>query len=619
MAKLIDLADVVTHPLGKRLLRRCSGPAERLLGVDRINDYYERFRAEVLSGDLSESVFATALDVLNVRFAVERGRLHHIPRNGPVVIVANHPFGAVEGVILGAMLLRIRPDVRIIGNYLLKEIIGIRDYIFPVDPFGHKPAVSANARGIKQCLSWLRRGGCLAVFPSGEVASWQPRKGGVMDPPWNAHVAALVRLSRATVVPVYFPGRNSAYFMLLGLLSPRIRTALLPRELANQSGRRISLRIGRGIPWHRLQRFADDQAMTHYMRLSTEVLKVDTKQPGLRAQPSAGTDRLRPLETVIPPVPKQRMQRDIEQLPRDQRLLESGDFSVWLAQSRQIPHVLDEIGRLREITFRQVQEGTGRAVDLDRFDDYYLHLFLWHRKKSEVVGGYRLGPVDTILKERGLSSLYTHSLFRFEADFLDRLPPSIEFGRSFIRPEYQKKFNSLILIWRGIGQFIRRCPRYKILFGPVSISRDYEAVSKTLLVHFLKNNNFHADLSRHIAPRRPYRPQRTHLLDEGALQDSACGIEDISFLISEIENDGKGVPVLLKHYLKLNGKLLSFNVDKDFSDVVDGLLMVDLRETDPKILKRFIGSTDPAKPRVRHSNCPLSARGEAIRRGRRTT
>jgi putative hemolysin len=416
-----------------------------------------------------------------------------------------------------------------------------------------------------------------------------------VEPAWHPHVATLVRLGRATVVPVYFPGRNSAFFMLMGLLSPRLRTALLPRELVNRSRQRIALRIGRGIPWHRLRRFPDDKVMIDYLRLSTEVLSIDPSPREPEARLSSGPDRDGGLEPVIAPVSKQRMQSEIDRLPGDQCLLESGAFSVWLAQSGQIPHVLDEIGRLREITFRQVQEGTGRALDLDRFDGHYRHLFLWHRPKAELVGGYRLGPVDTILKERGLSGLYTQSLFRFGAEFLDQLPPAIEFGRSFIRPEYQKKFNSLILIWRGIGQLISRCPRYKILFGPVSISRDYEAVSKTLLVHFLKHNNFHDDLARYVAPRQPYRPQGIRLPDESVLQSAGWGIEEISFLISEIEKDGKGVPALLKHYLKLNGKLLSFNVDKAFSDVVDGLLMVDLRETDPKILKRFIGPVDLAK------------------------
>jgi hypothetical protein len=227
---------------------------------------------------------------------------------------------------------------------------------------------------------------------------------------------------------------------------------------------------------------------------------------------------------------------------------------------------------------------------LDHFDAHYIHLFLWNHTTSEVVGAYRLGLVDRILEDFGPKGLYTNTLFRFKPDFMSRLPPAIEFGRSFIRPEYQKKFNCLVLIWRGIGQFIRRHPRYQVLFGPVSISRDYHSVSRMLLVRFLKENRFDHSLSAYVAPRQPYRSPSVGWLDEKALKAAFRDIEDVAFLISEIERDGKGVPVLLKHYLKLNAKLLGFSVDKAFSDVVDGLLMVDLRATDAKIVNRFIGS-----------------------------
>jgi putative hemolysin len=441
-------------------------------------------------------------------------------------------------------------------------------------------------------MSWLKKGGCLATFPSGEVASWHPRMGRVVDPAWNPHIAAMIRVSQATVVPVFFPGRNSLFFMAMGLLHPSLRTALLPREFSNKFGQRFPVRIGRAIPWNRMRHFPEDSSIINYLRLMTEILKVRQRTQRSDSGFPAWAVKSKSFQPVMPAVSKQLLKREIERLPKDQCLVEKGDFAVLFAQSNQIPHVLNEIGRLREITFREVQEGTGRAIDLDHFDAHYTHLFLWNHATSELVGGYRLGFVDTILRERGVNGLYTHSLFRFKPEFINLLPPAIEFGRSFVRPEYQKKFNSLVLIWRGIGQYIKRCPQYKVLFGPVSISRDYQAVSKTLLVHFLKENNFHADLSRYVSPRQPYRSSPIRCLGENTMKSGIYNIEEISFLISEIENDGKGVPVLLKHYLKLNGKLLSFNIDKAFSNALDGLLMVDLRETDPKILNRFIGLPD---------------------------
>ncbi len=590
MPKLIDLTTVPTHLPGRWLLKLCAKPIERLLAIDRINDIYERFHRKVVNEDIADSVFATALDELNVRFPVQRGQLDHIPAKGPVVIVANHPFGAVEGLILGALLLRVRPDVLLLGNYLLHEIVGIRDYILPVNPFGNKQDTAKNARGLRHCLRWLKKEGLLIAFPAGEVASWHPRRGGVADPVWHPQIATLIRLSRATVIPIYFPGHNSALFMTLGLLHPRLRTAMLPRELVNKTRKSIAVRIGSALSWQQLQRFPDDTALIQFLRLRTELLQLDAHSRAHERASATSKNHERHLEPVRAPVPAQRMQTEVDHLPGDQCLLKSGAFSVWLAESRQIPSVLEELGRLREITFREAQEGTGRSSDLDRFDEHYHHLFLWHQGKAEVVGGYRLGFVDTILRQHGIEGLYTHSLFRFGPELLNQLPPAIEFGRSFIRPEYQKKYNSLLLIWRGIGQFIARYPRYKILFGPVSISRDYETVSRNLLVHFLKHHKFNDDLSRHVSPRQPYHAEGMKLRSDHELLHSLSDIDNVSLLISEIEKDGKGVPVLLKHYLKLNGKLLSFNVDKAFSDVVDGLLMVDLRETDPKLLKRFLGS-----------------------------
>jgi putative hemolysin len=376
MPKLIDLTTAPPNLPGRRLLKRYARSIERLLAIDRINEAYEGFHRKVVSEDIGDSVFAAALDELHIHMTIQRGHLENIPANGAVVIVANHPFGAVEGLILGALLLRIRPDVRLLGNYLLQEIIGIRDYILPVNPFGNKQDTGKNARGLRQCLTWLKKEGSLISFPSGEVASWHPRRGGVADPVWYPQIATLIRLSRATVVPIYFPGHNSALFMLLGLLHPRLRTTLLPRELVNKAQKNIALRIGSALSWQQLQRFPDDTALIQFLRLRTELLQLDTPPRDHARTSSAGEHDGRHHAPVGAPVPAHRMQTDIDHLPGDQCLLKSGPFSVWLAESRQIPSVLEEIGRLREITFREAQEGTGHSTDLDRFDEHYRHLFL---------------------------------------------------------------------------------------------------------------------------------------------------------------------------------------------------------------------------------------------------
>ena len=614
MDKLIDLSTFFKHPIPSILFRAVQRPVERLLALDRINRYYNRLHQTLTAGGSTKCAFETSLEILKVRYQVDENELERIPKQGPVVIVANHPFGGIEGLIMGALLLRKRNDVRILGNYLLKRIIGIRERIISVDPFGNRRAGSTNRSGLKQSLSWLKKGGALVTFPAGEVASWQRSEFRIADPEWNLHIGAFIRLSKATTVPVYFPGRNGLFFQLMGMLHPLLRTALLPRELVNKRQQTLDVHIGNPIAWKQLKRYDDDTSITNYLRFSTEVLKTRTSIHAFKFNPFAGAvNRQTHLEPIIAPDSEKILDQEVQQLPDHQCLIERGDFSVYFARSSQIPRLLNEIGRLREITFREVGEGTGRAIDLDHFDDYYIHLFLWNHATSELVGAYRLGLVDQILNQHGPAGLYTSELFRFKPEFVDQLTHAIELGRSFIRSEYQKKYNSLILIWRAIGAFIGRNPHYNILFGPVSISRNYHKVSKTLLVRFLKQHNFNTSLSTYVRPRRPFRCPRINCLDQDALLSSFRDIDVISLLISEIEKDGKGVPVLLKHYLKLNGKLLSFNLDKAFSNALDGLLMVDLRQTDPKILNRFIGpqgaekilSGGQVRPHQEHSDLVL--------------
>jgi putative hemolysin len=588
--KLIDLNEAAKNPISRFLLHLLNSPLENALSLKALNRVYAKYYEKTLHCKDPEKLFHLGLDALNVTYSVSEADLQKIPVKGPLVVVANHPFGALEGVILGAVLLKVRPDLKILGNYLLKHIIGIRDTIISVDPFDTKHSAASNLKGLKEAIRWVKGGGLLATFPAGEVSCLKLRQGRVIDPAWSSHIGGIIRRTKATALPVYFPGRNGVVFQILGLLHHGFRTALLPRELTNKRNKQINVHIGKAFSWRKLQRFETDGKMMSYLRVNTYFLRNRAGQIKKTAIgfPSKNSVDFIP-EPVIAAVRPTLLQKDVAALPAEQRLVQNGDLAVYIARASQIPNLLNEIGRLREITFRQVQEGTGKAVDLDRFDAYYLHLFVWNQKKKELVGAYRLGLADKILKSQGPGGLYTSTLFRFKPEFVNQLVNAIETGRSFIRSEYQKKFNSLVLLWRGIGEFIARNPHYKILFGPVSISKDYHAVSKNLIVRFLKTNNLDPKLARFVSARNSYRSGRVEGVNSTILKSSFQDIDDISLLISEIESDGKGVPILLRHYLKLNGSLISFNSDKAFSRVVDGLLLVDLTKTDPKILKRFMG------------------------------
>lgn len=276
---------------------------------------------------------------------------------------------------------------------------------------------------------------------------------------------------------------------------------------------------------------------------------------------------------------------EIAHLNRRGPLASQGKLDVFLAAAWEIPSILHEIGRLREISFRAVGEGTGKPLDLDHFDASYLHLFLWDREAGKVAGGYRLGCTDVLLAAGGPTALYTSTLFRFEQPFLDFLKPGLELGRSFVAPEYQKSIHPLALLWRGIGRFVAERPRYARLFGPVSISSDYSAASQDLIVRFLRDRRQDPSMARWVHPYHPYGG----LPEESGISSRLQSIEEVSAAVSATEPDKKGVPVLLRQYLKLNATLLEFNVDPDFSDVLDALVLVDLRQAPAAVLTRYMG------------------------------
>jgi putative hemolysin len=305
----------------------------------------------------------------------------------------------------------------------------------------------------------------------------------------------------------------------------------------------------------------------------------------------------RDMAAVAEAVPRDVLQTEIDTVPSNQRLVDSGDFHVYWARARQTPWVLREIGRLREWTFRLAGEGSGKSADIDPFDDYYLHLFVWDARASVIVGAYRLGLADEIFATYGKRGLYTHSLFKYRTRMLEALNPAIELGRSFVRPEYQRSFAPMMLLWCGIGRFVERSPRYAILFGPVSISNGYSPASRQLIVDYLSTHTAEPLLMHQVRPRRPFRAERA------SGSEAACpgSVKELSRMIARIEPDRKGVPVLLRHYLHLGGRILSFNVDGEFSNVLDGLIMVDLRQIEPTLLARYMGKAGTMAFRSYHS------------------
>ena len=568
------------------------GPAEGLLGLAAMN----RFLRDLKPEEDPATIFQRAMDLLALRYRIDQGSVESIPASGPIIVVANHPFGGADALVLAHLLAGRRKDMRMLANHLLERMDALQPWLIGVDAIGAGTASSRhNIAPMKQALAHLRGGGCLGIFPAGEVSAFSPQHGTILDKPWSKHVAALVRKTGATVVPVCFTGSNSLLFQVAGLMHPLLRTALLPHEFLRRQGQEIELRIGRPLPASALPWNPDDQSVVDGLRLRVDLLAGRCRAP---RRPRSMTNLLprawrRPVHTHEPVAPAGHpalLAAEIAALPGDNLLAAHGDLEVWLAGADTIPNVLLEIGRLRELTFRGVGEGTGNGRDLDAFDTHYRHLILWNAATREIAGAYRMGLSDELLARNGRDGFYTHTLFRFHPSFLHRLGPSLELGRSFVIAAYQRKPYSLFLLWKGIGHFIARNPRYRMLFGPVSISSDYSAVSRSLLVEFLRQHHGDPSMGDLVRPRNPFRPASRLRRQHAEIAAGLKSIEEVSSLVAGLEQDGKGVPVLLRHYVSLNAVLLQFNVDRLFGDALDGLVVVDLLAADPRMMARYMGA-----------------------------
>lgn len=601
-----DLRDYLRTPLQRRAYRVLGPFLDRSLGLRGLDAIYQGacvMHKTHPEGQTCYSWFDSVIKTMNATCEVETAADFEFPAQGPLVIIANHPYGILDPVLLAQYVARQRPEVKVMTNSLLATFPALRPYIIPVNPFGGEAAARSNIGAMKDAIKHLKDGGALIIFPAGEVAGYKAGVG-IKEPDWSSHVGSLVRRTKATVLPVFFPGGNSTLFHAVGLLHPRLRTGLLLREFCNKRDSQVTMRVGMPISFTKLRKFEDDEALTKYLRIHTFIL-ANRRKTGLI--PALATEAKAELTRDMAHAAERqaRILSEVQALhERGSRLTGQGGLSVYLAHSHEIPDTLQEIGRLREQTFRAVGEGTGNEVDLDKYDRYYQHLFLWDDEKQQIAGAYRLGRADIILREYGPKGLYTSTLFKFEKPFLAHLESAVEMGRSFIIKEYQRNLSSLPLLWKGIAHWMVRNPGYKKLFGPVSISKDYDSLSRKMMVEFLQGNCLHEDLASFVKPRNPFRYLRTRRLMREFISANLQDVDDCSALISSVETDGKGIPILLKHYLRLNGTILSFNVDKDFSSVIDGLILVDLTETDPKLLAKYMGEENCRTYLARHGVQP---------------
>lgn len=587
---LIELAELLRTPW-QRVVYQMVGPwVEKMIGIEKLNRFYALCEESGRTpGDFARRV----LELIGVQYSLPSAEQMAALRQyqGPLVVVCNHPFGGIEAIFLVLFLSEIRSDFRIIANFFLERVEEVRDTLLLVDPFGGSGAKQFNLQPIKQAIQYLKSGGLLGIFPSGEVASLNLRTGRIREPEWNPLVGRLIQQSEAAALPLYFHGTNSLLFHIAGVINPRLRTSLLIREFVSPAARKVRYRVGKLLPYEKLKTLGSADRITAYLRSKTyllgESLESRRRRLNLRKMRHILPKATPKVETIIAPIPLAVVRSELEKLPASQRLLTQGEWTVYFFRGSQQPLLLEELGRLREITFRAVGEGTGKSKDIDPFDLWYDHLILYNTADQTIAGAYRIGRCDEILNTRGLRGLYTYSLFHMKRRLFQEIHPALELGRAFIQDKYQRSFAPLYLLWRGIGQYILTYPQYRYLLGPVSISSQFPDLSKALLAAFLEDKHAATELMDAARGRTPYtipKQYRQHYYTV-----SVQGLQDVQELIEELEGSHLKVPILIKHYLKMGARIIAFNIDHAFNDAMDILVVTDLLASPPELMAKYMG------------------------------
>lgn len=550
-----------------------AGAVMRILGLHKVNHIYSH-----VCGYEGIEFADKLLEHLNVSCNFIPDELEYLPKEQPFIVVSNHPFGAIDGVIMLSLIGRKRPDVKILTNFLLSYIPNLEGNFFPVNPFTDRPGMRSSLKGLKMAKEHLAAGGVLGLFPSGEVSSNRNREKVVKDIEWQSSIIKLIKGAGVPVVPLYFDGGNSRLFHLLGIVNPYLRTARLPHELINKRDKTIAIRLGRPIMPTEIEEFVNIGDLGRYLWNRTYALEANVAEDAL---PSAPVKPAGYAEDIASAVASDRLCREMDSI-KENMLFEVGNYGCYIASYDQVPDVMTEIGRCREVTFRAVGEGTGKALDLDEYDKYYRHLILWDKEKKALVGAYRLGFGNEIIRKYGIEGFYSDSLFRYKREFRPYLRKSIELGRSFVVPQYQKDPLALMLLIKGLMYLVLKKPEVRYFIGPVSISSWYPLFYRSLMVHYIEKKHSVPELSGMVSPKNPFEAEFYRVNVEQLAGSRMESLERFDRFMYRLSNSCFKMPTLLKKYIKLNARILAFNVDPDFNYCVDGLIMLDLLEV-PKM------------------------------------
>jgi len=517
------------------------------------------------------------LNYFNFSYSINSEAINRIPAQGKVMMVANHPIGSLDGLALLKMVRSVRPDVRIVASDLLNNIQPLQSLFLGVDNLTGK---SAHKTQFKKILKALENEEAVIIFPAGEVSRIRPN--GVRDGKWKAGFLKLAEKSNAPIQPIFVDARNSSLFYALSTLYKPLGTMMLVQEMFNKKHQEIQFFVGKQIPYKNIAD-CDVPAKQLANRFRKHLYKLDKENKHLK---KGKTPLFKTAETIAHPVDRKALKQTLK---HSQLLGQTQDGKkIFLYDFEEDSPVMHEIGRLRELTFRTVEEGTGTAIDLDAYDTEYRHLVLWDEEDLEIVGAYRLGECENLVKKNGISSLYTSTLFALKPEIEDYLPNAIELGRSFVQPKYWGK-RSLDYLWYGIGAYVASHPNIKYLFGPVSLSDAYPQNAKELIIGF-----FDQQLGTQEDLAEALRPVDISQNNKRIAEEVFSGDYKESFrkLNTLLDIEGVKVPTLFKQYAEVTNdkgcRFISFSVDPDFNACIDALILVELDKLKPKKRERYL-------------------------------
>lgn len=545
---------------------------KQLLHQDEVNDFLDKHR------DISGFAFIDkVLEHFNFAYQVSQFDRPNIPATGRVLIIANHPLGALDGLALVKLISEIRPDVKIIANDLLLKFDALKPLVLPVTNMDGK----ADRKQIQQIMTSLHNDEAVIMFPAGEVSRLSGR--GIQDAKWSQSYLKLAQKTNTPLLPVHISGRNSFLFYTSSLLYRPLSTLQLPNEMFKQQDRCINFKIGQTIEIQQLaglpisNKEKNKLVKRHLYRIAKG------KKPLLQTQ-----------KTIAHPQSRQHIKQELKQA---ELLGKSNDGKlIYLFDYLPESATMQEIGRLREISFRQVGEGTGQAFDLDQYDKRYRHLILWDDEELEIVGAYRIGETARYLEEGLEHNIYSAELFNYHKNMAPYFAQGIELGRSFVQPKYWGK-RSLDYLWYGIGAYLNRHPNIRYLFGPVSLSNHYPAFAKDLIVSFYQRHFADTEALAHSFTPYHVANENKEIID--SLFRGESYKEDFAILKEQLKHLNAVVPTLYKQYSEIceekGVRFLDFGVDAEFGYCIDGLVLVDLNMIKAAKNQRYRGKKQSAE------------------------